>query len=251
MNQAYKVVVAEDEELQMESLVRKIHKTDLGFQVIGRAANGVQALELVEKHMPDLLITDIRMPTMTGIELIENLSTYYPFVHVVIISGFSDFNYAKSAIKHGVNDYLLKPVDTDELINALRNIRHKLNLQKSGEELADYSATVSKEEAVIILHDHIAKNYKSEINLNRLAESIHYSPSYLTRLFLQKYNMPPQKYIIQLRVKKAQTLLLRTPPLSIKQIGEEIGYPEQGYFSRIFKKTTGMSPLDYRASTMN
>ncbi len=105
---------------------------------------------------------------------------------------------------------------------------------------------VSKNDAVEMLHQHILNNYKNDINLNQITDSIHYSASYLTNLFNQKYGTSPQKYIIHLRVQRAQILLTRTPLLSIRQIGEEIGYQEQGYFSRIFKKSTGLSPLEYR-----
>ncbi len=251
MNQMYKVVVAEDEELQLGSLVRKIHYADLGFNVVGTALNGKQALELIEKDKPDVLITDIQMPVMTGLKLIENLHHSYPDIAVIITSGFSDFDFAKKAMQFGVMDYLLKPVDYNELFSTLQNLQERFIAERSDKmDLLTSTSLkiVSKDEAVLLLHEHISNNYTTEINLNKIADSIHYSPGYLTKLFIQKYDMAPNKYIIHLRIQRAKALLAVQPPLSVKQIGEEVGYPEQGYFSRIFKKITGLSPLDYRVT---
>lgn len=111
----YTVIVAEDEELLLNNLVQKIQKADPDFQIVGTAQTGDQALALVEKLQPDLIITDIRMPVMDGIALLTRVRSQFPYIRFIITSGFSDFEYAKKAITLKVSDYLLKPIDPDEL----------------------------------------------------------------------------------------------------------------------------------------
>ena len=127
----YTVVVAEDEELLLHNLVGKIEKTNLGFKVIGTAQTGQQAYEVVKELNPDLLVTDIRMPIMNGIELLEKVRNHYPLTRFIITSGFSDFEYAKSAIRLRVSEYLLKPIDPEELRAALLNIRNQFEIERS------------------------------------------------------------------------------------------------------------------------
>ena len=115
MTAQFKVVVAEDEELLLNSLVRKIQDVDKDFTIAGAAQTGTQAYDLACRLEPDVLITDIRMPVMSGIELLEKVRERYPMMQFIIVSGFSDFEYARSAIRLQVSDYLLLPIDTDEL----------------------------------------------------------------------------------------------------------------------------------------
>lgn len=249
MNSAnYTVIVAEDEELLLNNLIDKINNLQIGFEVIGKAQTGIQALELIEKLSPDLLITDIRMPVMDGIELLTKVRERFPLIKFIITSGFSDFTYAKSAIQLQVSEYLLKPIDPDELKEALSNLKNKFQLEQSTYEDIFNTTTTHKSSAQIaeILKEYIVHNYMVDINLNLIANNMNYSSSYLTKIFFQHYNTTPSKYMIALRMQKAQQLLLHYPEMSIRQVGEQIGYHDQGYFSRIFKKQVGVSPFDYR-----
>lgn len=126
----YTVIVAEDEELLLNNLVHKIEKADPDFQVIGTAQTGAQALSLVEQMSPDVIFTDIKMPVMDGITLLTRIRDQFPFTKFVITSGFSDFEYAKKAITLKVSDYLLKPVDPDELRNVLLKIKQELQIKR-------------------------------------------------------------------------------------------------------------------------
>lgn len=247
----FTVIVAEDEELLLNNLVQKIHKADPDFQVIGTAQTGDQALALVEKYNPDLLITDIRMPVMDGISLLTRVRSQFPLIKFIITSGFSDFEYAKKAITLKVSDYLLKPIDIDELHQALLKIKQEFQIAKKDYESVFNAGTAAMTPPQIasILRDFLVNNYGEDINLNLIADNMNYSASYLTKIFCQAYNCTPTKYLTNLRISHAQKLLLHEPSLSIKQIGEICGYHDQGYFSRIFKKYTGKSPLEYRDET--
>ena len=127
-NSKYTVIVAEDEELLLDNLIQKIHNTQLNFQVIATAQTGSQAYELVKQLSPDLLITDIKMPVMDGITLLEKVHVLNPDIQFIIISGFSDFEYAQRAIKVQAADYLLKPINPEQLYEALLNIKNKLEI---------------------------------------------------------------------------------------------------------------------------
>jgi len=246
----YTVVVAEDEELLLNSLIQKIESMDLNFEVIGKAQTGTQALDLVKELAPDLLISDIKMPLMDGITLLENVNDKFPYIKTIIISGFSDFEYARRAIKIHVTEYLLKPVDPKELYNALLNVKTKLELEQSAYSniFNDAMTRNTPEQIAKVLREYINANYNEEINLNLIAHSMNYSAAYLTKIFCMQYEITPSKYMISLRISRAKYLLSHNQELSIKQIGEVIGYHDQGYFSRIFKKSTGLSPLEYRES---
>lgn len=246
----YTVVVAEDEELLLENLIKKVENSQTGFEVIGKAQTGIQAFELVKKLNPDLVITDIRMPAIDGITLLKKIRELYPFMDFIITSGFSDFEYAKSAISLKVTEYLLKPVDTEELKAALLTLSNQYNIQQSSlNDIFNITTTYNTPAQISeILKNYILKNYHMDINLNRIANNMNYSSGYLTKIFYRQYKCTPSRYLISLRIQKARQLLSHNVELSVKQVGESVGYSEQGYFSRIFKKQTGLSPLEYRDS---
>lgn len=132
----YKIIIAEDEELQLNSLVKKVERFCPDFNVVATAQTGSQALKLIcEKH-PDIVISDIRMPVMGGIELIEKARAQFPEMEFIITSGFSDFEYARSAIRLQVSDYLLKPVEPEELEKALQKVKQKLMARNAEDSAA-------------------------------------------------------------------------------------------------------------------
>ncbi len=142
----YKILLVDDEEEIRKGIIKKIKWEELGFCVIGEAENGVEALDIIDKTVPDIVFTDIRMPFMDGIKLAENIKYRFPTTKVIILSGFDDFEYAQVAIKLGVMRYILKPINSiemneilkelkgilDEEILAINNIENlKMNYQKS------------------------------------------------------------------------------------------------------------------------
>ena len=216
----------------------------------GKAQTGEQAYELIEKLNPDVVITDIRMPVMDGISLLTKVREQFPLTKFIITSGFSDFEYARSAISLKVSDYILKPVDPDELSSVLLKIKKEFQITSSGYEEVFNNDTSRMTPAQIasLLKDFLVENYAQDVNLNLIANIMNYSPSYLTKIFCQVYDQTPSKYITNLRISHAQKMLLHNPELSIREIGEMVGYHDQGYFSRIFKKQTGLSPFEYRGN---
>ena len=121
-----KVVIAEDEEIIRRSIVNRIEACDSEFMIVAEAGNGQEAMNAIAKYNPELLITDIKMPVMDGIELIQKVQRRYPQVNLVILSGYSDFSYLQQAIRCGVSHYLLKPLEDDALQDTLQELKNKV-----------------------------------------------------------------------------------------------------------------------------
>lgn len=123
----YTVVVADDEEELRKALVRRVEWEKIGFSVVGEAENGVEALDMVEKYEPDLLLTDIRMPFISGIELARQVREIRPATQIAFLSGYDDFSYAQQAIQYNIVSYMLKPISASELTEELIKIREKID----------------------------------------------------------------------------------------------------------------------------
>ena len=128
----YKVLLVDDEVEVIEAIEHKIHWDMLGFEVAGNATNGVKALELAEKLQPDVVITDIKMPYMDGLELSRRLNDDFQNIHIIIFTGFDEFEYAKEAVHLEVDEYMLKPINALELSDCLKRLKN--NLDKEREE---------------------------------------------------------------------------------------------------------------------
>lgn len=126
----YKLMLVDDEEEVRKSIIKKIDWQSLGFSVVADAENGAEAIEKIDLYEPDVVMTDIKMPYMDGLTLIEKVSKKNPSIKFVIFSGFDDFEYAKEAIRLGVSEYILKPIDAEELSSIFINIKKGLDKEK-------------------------------------------------------------------------------------------------------------------------
>ncbi|WP_158630055.1 AraC family transcriptional regulator [Cohnella sp. AR92] len=244
------VLVAEDEPLLLRTLVHQIERTDPFFQVVFAAGDGESALRFVnDVQVPDVIITDIHMPVLDGIGLIKAVERDYPAVKKVIISGYSEFDYAQQALKMNVLDYLLKPVkkqDLDDLLSRLKiRISGERSAIKSPIPLSNRQYTA--EEIVKSVAEFIKTNYARELSLEDIARQYNVNAPHLSKIFLKYAGESPSRYIMSLRMNEAKHLLSLPKELSVKEIGEVVGYPDPYYFSRIFKQFTGMTPTDYRS----
>jgi two-component system response regulator YesN len=135
----WKVMIVDDEKLICKLVQALVEWDKLGMQMAAQAENAIQALDMLQQYRPDILITDIRMPGMDGLELIKNAKKICPELEIIIISGYAHFEYARNALSLGVGNYLLKPIKQDELNETLRKIGERLDAKKSaqGMEMAE------------------------------------------------------------------------------------------------------------------
>lgn len=246
--QKYKYVVVEDEYLIRQNIIKKITTLNLPLDLAGEASNGKDALALVEAFQPHLLITDIKMPQMDGLEFTRYLYTSYPSIKAVILSGYNDFTFAQQALRYGVKDFLLKPISAENLNTCLQKIIIMLDAEYSDTAaLAIDAHTLTKEDISNITEAYLRENFKKDISLGELADKLGFNPDYISRTFKKFKKESPIKYITKLRINEAKQLLIHHHQLDIKIIGELVGYNDPFYFSRVFKANTGLYPSEYRS----
>lgn len=243
----YKYLVVEDEHLIRRNVIKKIESLSLPLELIGEASNGKDAIVLIEKHLPSLVITDIKMPQYDGLELIKYIQQNHPHMKAIILSGYNDFKYAQAALKYNAKDFLLKPIKKEELNNALQNIIIMLDSENAA--VTTFCAdphNLSQEDLCRLMESFLRNNYQSEISLADIATNFGFTIEYLGKIFKKYTGEPPLKYLTRIRINEAKQLLINQPDLEIHKIGELVGYKDAFYFSRVFKLNVGMHPSDYR-----
>jgi two-component system response regulator YesN len=241
-NNIFRVVVVDDEKLISNNIAKNITSCDPSFEVVSICYDGISALKAVEQYNPHVLFTDIKMPLMDGLALIKSVYNNNPLVRCVVISGYNEFEYAKTAIKFKVNDYLLKPLNKFELSKTLRKIKDEL---LSEQALLNTEREASNEDIVKSIVQFLQNNYEKDINFTQIASDYNFSASYLTKMFKDHIGIPPIKYLIEYRIKVAQKMLIDTK-LTIKEIAEKTGFIDQFYFSKCFKNYCGVTPSKSR-----
>lgn len=228
------VLIVEDEPLIRSSIRYTLEEIDVEIKIIGEYEDGKDALEIYKKFFPDIIITDIRMPNMDGLSLIEEIRKIDPITQFIIISGYAEFDYAQKAMKFDVHHYLLKPIKNKDLEEALKQCALRISNK--------YKEVLPQAEQLIKF---INENFSEPLTLESLAEKFNFSPKYISNLIKKKVGCSFLDYLTNLRIKKAVELLTKTD-LSIKAIALSVGYEDRQYFHRIFKKKTGKTPAQYR-----
>ncbi len=245
------VVIADDEEVIRKGLTKITSRMDLEVNVIGSYGNGKEAWDHLTTLSPrevDLLITDIKMPMMDGFKLIEQVRGHMENIPIAVLSGFSEFEYARRAIRHGVIDYLLKPIDKIQLYELLKKVENAkktttLHLAAESHQALEGGEHYVIEQAKNILE----KEYDQNFELERLADRVGMNASYISRLFKFKTGQTITDYLIGIRIAKAKELLIEHPDLKNYEIAEKVGYSDPVYFNKLFKKMCGMTPKDYKS----
>ncbi len=240
----YNVLLADDEYMLRKSLSRRITETDESFRIVSECGDGKAAFEALKNGNIQVVFTDIRMPEMDGLELAKLIHESYPDIFTVILTGYADFKYAQEAIRQEVFDYLLKPVSEEDLALVLEKLSLRLQ-QKYELPEEDGPQGNSTDEIVTQTENFLKDHFREEIDLGSLAESFGVSSAYLSKLFTRSKKESPVRFLTSLRMKEAKRLLSMTEE-PIARVGELSGYPDQFYFSRIFRKETGENPSAYR-----
>lgn len=246
-----KVLVADD-----ESLVRKgiINGTDwqlIGCVVAAEAANGEEGLKKALEVKPDLVVSDIRMPKMDGLEMVRQIMESLPKTRVIFLTAYGDFSYAQQAIKLGACDYILKPFEDGELEAVIQRLINRNILTKSGVRADELIPLVGASDienryiqnAIAYIEEHYTE---PGISIGQIADALALSEGYLSRLFKSETEYSINTYITRLRI-RAAARLLDDVQNKVYEVAEKVGYIDITYFSTTFKKLTGVTPSQYQS----
>lgn len=205
--------------------------------------NGKLAFDNIESLKPDIVLTDIKMPIMDGLDLARKVFQEQLDTDMIIISGYSEFEYARRAIKYGVVDYILKPIDKKELIEILNSIKQNKSSNSIPETYTKDADFKSIAEIIQEMKEYIIENYDKDISLEKLAKNKYYiNYSYLSRVFKEKTGLSFTKYIIKVRMEKAREYIENDNCISVSEVALKVGYNDVSNFIQIFKKYYGYTP---------
>ena len=245
----WKVVAADDEAYIREALKKLINWGKMNCDLIDVVTDGQELINKIEEEEPDIVITDIQMPEVNGVDVCKYLYKTYPETQIIILTAYSDFSYAKSAIKYSVCDYVLKVSIMDELPDAIEKAIGNLNqlrkeIEKNEKDPLEQLSLIQQ------IDQYIEQNYKNKLSLDDIAEALHINSSYLSRVYKLKQGRNLFDAILNLRIEAAKDYLINTD-MRTYEISELVGVEDASYFSKMFKKITGVSPKEYRKQEKN
>jgi len=242
----FKWILADDEPTIRNGLARLVPTFGLPIELAGVATDGKEALNLIERVHPDLMLVDINMPHINGLDLVEQALALLPHSKVIIISGYDQFEYARRALQLGVFDYILKPVNRAVLCSSLTNAIRSIE-QRNAELTRPQSQTQESGDLIDRALRQIHNRYADPtLSLTELAQSLHVSSGYLSKGVKQRTGENFSDYMTKLRMEQAVELLSATGVVTIFDVAERVGYASQHYFCRVFKEFTGKTPSDFR-----
>ena len=259
-----RLLIADDEKLEREALAELVQRRFEREVVLEVAENGRKAADTAVLWGADLILMDIEMPGMSGLDAARAVLAQRPSCRVIFVTAYSLFQYAHEAVHLGACDYLLKPVDPDELEASVRRAMRQIETERKLEELAaarpQPEQTETEEEAedvpeesensqtaLVMAHvrRYLEDNYMFDLSLDSVGEILHISPAYLSAQFKKYQKMNFLDCLTELRINAAKELLA-DPFRSSAEVASMVGYEDASYFARAFKKRTGMTPTQYR-----
>jgi len=249
----YKLLVVDDEFASRNTLCSCFPWNQVGFEITAQVDNGKSAFEHVLTEEVDVVLCDIKMPVMSGIEFAEELRARNYKTVIVFLSGYRDFEYAQKALTLGVRYYIIKPARYEELMDVFSKLKSELDSKTLPNDSSLNKGIPGKpiegnmqDRLIGATKRYIEDNYRTA-TLEGAAKVIHMNPSYTSQLFKQKTGCNFSDYLIEAKMKKAAELL-KDIDLKTYDISEMVGYTNAKNFSRAFKSYYGMSPREYRNS---
>jgi two-component system, response regulator YesN len=261
-----RMMIAEDEKLERESL-RLLIETNYAdrIKIVYEAGMGNEAVEQAKRLRPNLILMDIHMPQMNGLEASEIIKQTLPDTEIVILTAYSYFEYAKRALHVGAADYLVKPISNKDFFTMIdrqiENIesKRKQNVEQNHLHEQIFKLTnllehygidtalpdlVNEDQIVELVKRYIDSNLAEDISLEKVSKEIGMSTFYLSKYFKKTEGINFKDYVIKARMEKAK-FLLSFKSLNVQETAMRVGYPDPNYFSRAFKKYTGQSPSEF------
>ncbi len=278
-----KLLIVDDEQNIRRGLQESVDWASIGIHKVFAAEDGQSALDIVEKEKINIIISDIKMPSMNGIELGLRVSNQYPNVAIILLSGYSEFEYAQQAVRFGACDYLLKPVKIPELLECVQKCLQLKQNQRNLEQLASepppptietllknknisdkyrYEGLIQHEHlfgsdtrlgishnrfsaTILQALDYINLNKSKPISVNDVALFVQKSNNYFSHQFKKEVGISYVEYLNLVRIEYAKIMLLQTSMMTY-EIAENLGFNDYKYFSTVFRKIVGVSPSQYK-----
>lgn len=262
----YRVLIVDDEAIIRAGLKVKIDWLALGVDALYEASDGIDAVKKAMSYDPDIVITDIKMPGMNGLSLVEEISRHKPECKFILVSGYAEFEYAKKALILKVEAYLLKPVGADELKSTIMKIIASLNsevqkqdskqtlrkVDQKEEQLRDNNSLADlltgRRKVAYQVKEYIDRNYSDkELDLKSIAKNCYLTTYYIRRSFKVEFDTNVTEYIANVRMQHVMELIEKNDNLKLSSLCHDVGFRDASYFSKCFKKHYGMSPREYIA----
>ena len=248
-----KILIVDDERFEREQLCQIVEEAFPHEVQTRTAENGRQAVETAALWSPGIILMDIEMPGLNGIEAAKRILKQRPDCSIIFVTAYSLFQYAYEAVKMGAYDYILKPVNPDDVARAVRSCINRAETEEELKAMAPMAETLTVGASVdktVLLMENVKKylrhNYMLyDVSLDSISDILHINASYLSMLFKKSVGVNFVDYLTTLRIQAAKALL-SDPFLSAAEIANMVGYESPNYFTRVFKKNTGLTPTEYR-----
>ncbi len=248
----YTILVADDQELICSSITALLGELFPQLALLGSCNCGRDVMEILETEIPDILITDIRMPDINGLDVCRHVREKSRRTRIILISAYREFDYAKTALEIAADAYLVKPYAPRELVNALQNAIAALEKEDGAalppaEPAADSSGDSYIADMSRAIMEYIESNYSNpELSLSMIAKHFNISYTYASYIFKTGSDASFNDFINQVRITRAKEIIRSCPSATLESIAENVGYSSSTYFGKIFKNRCGMTPSQYK-----
>ena len=247
-----KVVIVEDEDIIRKGLVCTVDWQSMGACVVGEASDGEQGLQVVREQQPDVVLTDIRMPRISGLAMAEALQQSGSRAAIVFLTSYADFAYAQEALRLGAADYLLKPVEEEELRAVLQKLARTEGEKGQPEtsnlpELVDWLGLLQQDGLNPYVRDGlglIAAHYRERLSVEQTADALGISASYLSRKLKENTGHTFNSLVTRYRLQQSLALL-REGRLRVYEVAEQVGFSDYKNFAQVFRKYLAMTPSQF------
>lgn len=252
----YKVLLVDDERTILEGIAAIVDWKSQDTELYGTANNGVEALDFIHSNQPNIIISDIMMPGLDGIELLKKTHETHPSIKWIFLSGYGEFEYAQTAMGLGVKHYLLKPCNEDLISQALGEVVQELKRSNIGNMNNRVQKTVKERYSTVV--SQVIEVIETQLDnpllsLRQVAkEELFMNADYLGKQFKKEVGIWFSTYVRNRRVEKALEIIERENDVRVYELAERLGFGDNSqYFSQIFKRITGQTPTDIIKSSQN
>ena len=252
----HSIVIVEDQEIIRTTLVNTVDWASVGCNVIAQVSSGEEGVEMIESNTPDIVITDIHLPGIDGITMLEKAAHMCSF-QSIIITGFSQFKYAKKAISLSVVDYILKPIDEDKLLDAVRKAAERIDKSRELEKLRrkvepsfsiDILENKTNDMHLKQIFEVIRRDYGKQISFESICNEIGMNTDYISRKLRALASDSFPNILSRHRIEVSKQIMKENATIKFYEVAEKVGFSSYKRFSLVFKRISGQTPSEYMKS---